>query len=111
MRSGPRSGRSASYFLKAELGDQVEVTLLILATEIVEERAALVDQHQQAAAAMIVLRVALEVLGEVGDALGEDRDLDFGRAGVALALRMFLDERLLALRGNRHRVTPVLFKG
>ena len=35
---------------------------------------------------MIVLGVAFEVLGQVVDALGEDRDLDLGRSGVALAL-------------------------
>jgi hypothetical protein len=31
---------------------------------------------------MVVLVVVLEVLGQVADALGEDRDLDFGAAGV-----------------------------
>src|SRR6185312_10648076 len=58
---------------------------------------------------MIVLGVALEMLGKVVDALGQNRDLDFGRAGVALATCMFLDERLLALRGNRHRAHSNLF--
>ena len=37
---------------------------------------------------MVVLRVGLEMLGQVVDALGEDRDLDFGRTGVALGAGM-----------------------
>jgi len=41
--------------------------------------------------------VGLEVLGEVDDALGEDRDLDLGRTGVAGLGGIFSDERLLAL--------------
>jgi hypothetical protein len=52
---------------------------------------------------MIVLLVGLEVLGQVLDPLGEDRDLHLGRARIAFGGGMVLDERLLALRGNRHR--------
>jgi hypothetical protein len=44
---------------------------------------------------MVVLAVDLEMLGEVDDALREDRDLDFGAAGVAFDAGMFLDERVL----------------
>ncbi len=33
---------------------------------------------------MIVLRVGLEMLGQVVDALGQDRDLDLGRTRIAL---------------------------
>src|SRR6185369_7547088 len=95
---------------KAELRNEIGVARLVLAPEIIQQGAALVDQHQDAAARVIVLRVALEMLGEVIDALGEDRDLDLGRTGVALGLGMFLDQRFLALGCNRHRVTPVLLK-
>jgi hypothetical protein len=40
--------------------------------------------------------VGLEVLGQVGDALGEDRNLDFGAAGVVGAAAVFGNERSLA---------------
>ena len=68
--SGPGMGPLSELLAEAELRDQVRVTLRVLATEIIEERAALVDHHEQAAARMVVLRVALEVLGQVDDALG-----------------------------------------
>ena len=54
------------------------------ALEVVEQAAALADHHQQAAARVVVLLVRLEVLGQVGDALGQDRDLHLRRTGVAL---------------------------
>src|SRR3546814_6698043 len=80
-------------FPKPELRDQVQIALTIGCPEIVQQRATLVDEHQQAAARMVVLRVGLEMLGEVADALGEDRHLHLGRTGVALGAAMFLDER------------------
>src|SRR5204863_967310 len=70
--------------------------------EVVEERAALADHLEQAAAAVMVLVIALEVLGEVRDPLGEERDLDLGRAGVGLVLPVLRDRLGLAYGGNGH---------
>eukprot|EP00456_Euglypha_rotunda_P032450 TRINITY_DN2514_c0_g1_i11.p1 TRINITY_DN2514_c0_g1~~TRINITY_DN2514_c0_g1_i11.p1 ORF type:complete len:114 (+),score=25.46 TRINITY_DN2514_c0_g1_i11:85-426(+) len=53
---------------------------------------------------MIVLVVTLEMLGQVGDAFRQDRDLDFRRTGVTLNAGMFLDKRFLALGSDRHLV-------
>jgi hypothetical protein len=36
--------------------------------------------------------VGLEVLGQVGDPFGQDRDLDFGAAGVTFGAGVFGDE-------------------
>src|SRR4051794_33171184 len=98
-RNGPRTGRF-QLFAKTELRDEIDVALLVFFAEIIQQGATLVDQHQQAATRMIVLRVGLEVAREIVDALGEDRDLDFRRTSVALALSMFADQRFLALCGN-----------
>src|SRR4051812_11691742 len=87
----PASGPLQWLLPEAELGDEAGIALFVLAAQIVEQRATLVDEHQEPAARMVVLGVGLEVAGQVVDALGEDRDLNFGRTGVALALRMFLD--------------------
>ena len=56
-----------------------------------------------AAARVVVLGVRLEVLGQVGDALGEDRDLDLRRAGVGGSAGIVADDFLLAFGCNRHR--------
>src|SRR6478736_6562147 len=90
---------------QTQLLDQVVVALDVFLLEIGEQRTALVDHHQEAAARMVVLVVLLEVLGQVADALGEDRDLDFGGAGIALRLGVAGNDFLLLLGGNRHSLT------
>ena len=52
---------------------------------------------------MVVLEVRLEVLGEVGDALGKERDLHLGRASVRRMLGKLDDYFFLTLRGETHR--------
>src|SRR5690349_11004671 len=58
---------------EAELGDQLAVALDVDAAEVVEHATPTADEHQQAAAAVVILGVHLEVLGEVLDAIGEER--------------------------------------
>src|SRR5690606_8809487 len=100
----PAKGRFPPNFLltQPQLLDQAVVPLNVLLLEIGEQAAALVDHHQQAAARVVVLVVVLEVLGQVADALGEDRDLDFGGTGIVLGLGVVLDDFLLLFGGNRH---------
>src|SRR5687768_5454500 len=93
-------------FAQTQLLDQAVVALDVLLLEVREQAAALVDHHQQAAARMVVLVVALEVLGQVADALGEDRDLDFGGTGIALGLGVAGNDFLLLLGSDRHSFTP-----
>src|SRR5205085_6006743 len=63
---------------------------------------ALADQHQEPPARVMILPVGLEVVGQAVDSLGEQRDLYFGRAGVAVVRLELLDEPLLLLDGQPH---------
>ena len=54
---------------------------------------------------MVVVLVHLEVLGEVGDALGEHRHLDLGGTGVAL-MRGVLGHDLLLHGGVEGHGSP-----
>src|ERR1700675_322732 len=65
----------------AKLADERPVALQVAALQIAQQPAPLSDQHQQPATRVVVLDVAAEVLGQFVDALGEQRDLDFGGAG------------------------------
>src|SRR5688572_1536241 len=91
---------------KTQALDQSVVPLAVPGLEIVEQTAALADHLQKTAARMMILRVALEMLCEIGDALAQDRDLHFRRAGIGLALSIRLDQLRLARGCDRHRLSP-----
>ena len=87
--------------------DEVRVPLHVLRFQIVEEAASLADEHEQATARMVILRVGLEVLGEVGDPFGEDCDLHFRRTGVSLVGLVGTDQVGLAIFRKCHSVLHV----
>ena len=52
--------------------------------QVIEQAAALADHHQQSAARTVILLIALKMLGQVINALGEQGDLDVCRTGIPL---------------------------
>src|SRR5207248_10618203 len=58
---------------EAELLDQSPVALEVAALQVVEKSPAAPHQHQQAAPGMVVLCLRAQVVGEVVDALGQQR--------------------------------------
>src|SRR5947207_1186438 len=86
----------------SERVDEGPVALEALLLEIVEQPAALTDDLEQPAARVVILRVGLEVLGQVVDPLRQERDLDLGRTGVAFVGRELGDGVLLAGSGQGH---------
>src|SRR5690606_11715567 len=99
-RRGPaRRPRSST---QPELRDQRPVALEVGALEVAQHAAALADEHQQAAARVVVLAVLFEVAGELVDPLGEQGDLDLGGAGVALAAAVLADQLALLFLGQAH---------
>jgi hypothetical protein len=87
-----------------ELLEQSAVALQVARLQIVEEAAALAHHLEQAAPAVVVLLVRLEVLGEGLDARCEKRDLDLGGAGVAIVLGVLGDDGLFGFLGDCHVV-------
>ena len=55
--------------MQAELRDERPVPLDVVAPEVVEQSPTLTHEHEQPTAAVMVLLVDLQVLGEVGDAV------------------------------------------
>src|SRR5262249_36917635 len=76
--------------------------LEVAALEVVEKAATSADEHQQAAAGVVVFAVRSQMLGEHVDPLGEQRDLNLGPAGVVGALAELGDQLLLALKCYWH---------
>src|SRR6478735_6262559 len=78
------ASRILGLLADAETTDQIRVAFRVLALEIVEQPPALADQLEEAATRVMILRVRLEMLGEVVDALTQKRNLNFGGPGIAL---------------------------
>src|SRR5512137_1777924 len=100
---GPLAGGPVDLLLaESELLDHDLVAVRVDLPEVVEETAPLPDQLEQAAAAVVILLVRLEVLGEVGDPLGDEGHLDLGRPGVLVVPAVLLDDFRLLLCDERH---------
>src|SRR5438309_2292443 len=82
-RSG-RSIRRAELLPDAEALDQPVIALRAFGLQIVEQAPAAPDELQEAAAGVVILRVRLEVLGQVDDPVRQQRDLHLGRARVGV---------------------------
>src|SRR4051812_13380805 len=80
---------------QAETLDERTVTRDVLALQVLQQTTAATDQQQQTAAAVVVVLVQLQVLGELADALAEQRDLHLGGTGIGLTLGVLTDDLLL----------------
>ena len=66
-------------FPDAQLGNHRAVAVDVLLGQVVQEIPALTDHHEEAPAAVVVMLVNPQVLGELVDAGGENGNLDLGR--------------------------------
>ena len=104
---------STNLLTDAQLGDDGAVALDILGHQVVQQLAALTDHLIQAAAAVVVVDVHLQVLSELVDAGGENGDLHLGGAGIGLVGAVGLDDGRLFVLANHGNSTfqNVLSKG
>src|ERR1700722_13161190 len=86
--------------------DQLLVTPIVRAPQVIENLAWLRDGLQQAPPRMVVFVVGLEVIRQVVDPLGEERNLDLGRTRVAGLSGVRLNDFRLTRGRYRHRQQP-----
>ena len=77
---------------QAELADDRAVTLDVVLLQVVQQTSSVTNHLLQTAAAVEVLLVSLEVLGQVSDAVGQDSNLYLGRTCVTLVGSVLLDD-------------------
>ena len=80
-----------------ELLDEFAVFENVAVLDVDEQATTLTDEHEQTAACVVILGMLFEVLGEVADALSEDRDLNFSATRILGILAILSDELLRAL--------------
>jgi hypothetical protein len=95
---------------QTEAGNQGTVGIDVLALQVVQQLAALADQAQQTTTGVVILLVLLEVRGQIVDAGGQQRNLDFRGTGVALGALKFgddagLDSVVIAISNSLSLVT------
>ena len=76
---------------ETQLLNELAIRLDVGAPQIVQQSAALAYHLQEATAAVMVLAMRAEVIREIVDALGQYRDLDLRRTGIALMRPVLLD--------------------
>src|SRR5512146_2308669 len=95
---------AVSLLAQAEALDERAVRLDVAALEVVEKAAALAHHLEEPAARMEILDVRLEMFGEHVDPLGEERDLDLGRARVPVLSRVRGNDSRLVCSGYGHGI-------
>ena len=99
-RSGVTAYASTPFLIQlllsqTELLNDSSVSFDVNLLEVVEEVSSGTDHLEETTAAVIVLVVALEVLGEVSYSLGKDSDLNLGRTCVTLVSCVLFNNCLL----------------
>jgi hypothetical protein len=82
--------------------DQGSILRHILTPDVLEQPLALPDHLEQPEPGVVILAVGFEVLRQVVDPAREQRDLDFGRAGIALVHSEVGDDRLFRVCRESH---------
>src|SRR5205085_6568862 len=85
---------------QAQFLDQCPIALQVVSLQVVQEPAPAADELQQPAPGVVVLRVRAQVLGELVDPRGEERDLNLRRARIGLAAPVLRDDLLLRFLGE-----------
>ena len=100
---------------QTEPADNRQVAIPVLIAQIRQQTRPLADHHQQAAPAGVVFLVRPQVLGQLGDPSGEQRDLHFRGARVLgvepelinnLGFAVFRDRHLGPHRLRRGQLLP-----
>ena len=91
-KRGGKTTPDGRLFPQPEFGNQRSVTFDVLIFQVVEQIPSFTDHLKQTSAAVMVFFVNGKMLGQLGNAFGEKRDLDFGRTGIAFAAGALCDQ-------------------
>ena len=80
---------------KTEGLDDGTVTIDVVVVEVLQQLAALTDEHRQRTGCVVILVILLQVLCQVRDAIAEESDLCLCRTGVCGALAILTKDLLL----------------
>jgi hypothetical protein len=89
----------ALLFADAELGNNGLVPFRVVLLQVVEQTTTPAHHHEKSAARAVVFLVRLEVFRQLTYALAQQRDLNFGTAGIGRVRPIRVNDGLLLLSG------------
>jgi hypothetical protein len=89
---------------ETETLNQGTVTVDVDALEVIKHTTTVTDHEQQTTTGVVIVLVLLQVLGQVGDTLAQQRDLDLGGTRVAFVRRVLGDDFLLFFSRKCHGI-------
>jgi hypothetical protein len=90
---------AALLFADAELGNNGLVAFRIVLLQVIEQTTAPAYHHEKSAARAVVFLVRFEVFRQLTNALAQQRDLNFGTAGIGSVRAIRVNDGLLLLSG------------
>src|SRR6266849_5227348 len=94
-----RSEPIALLFADAELGNNGFIPFRVVLLQVVKQTTASADHHEKSAARAMVFLVRFEVFRQLTNALAQQRDLNFGTAGIGSVRAIRVNDGLLLLSG------------
>src|SRR5437867_1156989 len=95
----------------AELVDDRAVSFLVGLLEVIEKATAASDELEQAAPAVVILRVRLEVLGQISDAVRQEGNLHLRRSRVIVMRAILRNQiRFMLLGGWQNTVSLASYR-
>jgi hypothetical protein len=84
----------------------VAESVRIRPSQVLKQALTLMNLHQQASPARVILLMGLQVLGQVGDPLGQYGNLDFWRTGVRLSTLILANQLCFPIHTHLHAAVP-----
>jgi hypothetical protein len=88
---------ASSLLADPELPNHIPVTVRGVRLQVIQKTTATAHHHEQSAAGRKVLFVGLEMLRQLIDATTQDRNLNFGAAGIAVMRTILINNFCLLL--------------
>jgi hypothetical protein len=89
----------ALLFADAELGNNGFVPFRVVLLQVVEQTTTPAHHHEKSAARAVIFLVRFEVFRQLTNALAQQRDLNFGTAGIGSVRAIRVNDGLLLLSG------------
>src|SRR5262249_40286755 len=91
-RYGNVSAGGGALVTETEIFEQLAITIEIRSLEVLQQTAPLTHHHEQATTAGVIFLVLAKVFGEIFDASGQQRDLNWCAAAIGVVQLVLTDD-------------------